>query len=56
MSKFDADDPKLQNFLKSLVRTAINAGIYSLVRKMGTMWLVIMLALAIGLVIYFKWY
>ncbi len=53
---FDPNDPQLQKFLKSLMRTFINSAIFRLVGRMGTMWLVIMLVLGVGLMIGMGWY
>jgi hypothetical protein len=56
MAGFDPNDPKLQKFLKSLVRSFINAGIFRAVSRMNTPLLVVLLALAIGATVYFGWY
>lgn len=48
--------PGPEGFFKNLLHTAINAGVMSLIWRIGTVWLVLLLALMIGLVLYFKWY
>jgi hypothetical protein len=53
---FDPNDPKFQNFMGQILRMIINSGIHSLMWRLGTFWLVLLIGAAIAGVVYFKLY
>jgi hypothetical protein len=49
-------DPRLREFFRQLMTNAINSGIASIFWKMPLLWTVVIVAILIGLVVYFGFY
>ena len=48
--------PELHNFFRQLLHQAINSGIQSAFRKLPLVWVLLLVAVLIGVAVYFKLY
>lgn len=55
-SHFDPNDPRMHDFFRRLIHSAIDMAMRSLMWKLPVFWLILVLGGLIGAVVWFGWY